>query len=251
MELIILGSGTCAPSSHRAGPAACLKADGITILVDSAAGTLHQMALAGIHYTSIDLLLYTHFHVDHIGELAPYIFASRYAGDFNRPTPMQIWGPQGIKALHNGLKAIFGQWVEMEPEKIQLFEFTEKRLHFNTLEIQSASVMHTPQSLAYRIMDSHGKAIVFSGDTDYCPELIQLAKEADLFLCECANPEGQKRPGHLMPSEAGRISKEAGVKRLVLTHFYPICDNYDPIPPCAKEFDGEILVAEDLMHIMV
>lgn len=251
MELIILGSGTCAPSARRAGPAACLKADEITILVDSAAGTLHQMALAGIYYTSIDLLLYTHFHVDHMGELAPYIFASRYAGDFNRPTPMQIWGPQGIEALYNGLKAIFGQWVEMEPDKIQLSEITENRLRFNRLEIQTASVLHTPQSLAYRITDSHGKTIVFSGDTDYCPELIQLAKDADLFLCECANPEGQKRTGHLMPSEAGRMAKEAKVKRLVLTHFYPICDNYDPIPPCAKEFDGEILLAEDLMRITV
>ncbi len=251
MELIILGSGTCAPSYRRAGPAACLKADGITILVDSAAGTLHQMALAGIPYTSIDLLLYTHFHVDHIGELPSYIFASRYAGDFNRPTPMQIWGPQGIEALHKGLQAIFGQWVEMEPEKIQLSEITEDRLRFNTLEIRSASVLHTPQSLAYRITDSSGRAIVFSGDTDYCPELIQLANDADLFLCECANPEGQKRPGHLMPSEAGRMAREAKAKRLVLTHFYPVCDNYDSISPCAKEFDGEILLAEDLMRITV
>lgn len=251
MELIILGSGTCAPSPRRAGPAACLKADGITILVDSAAGTLHQMALAGIHYASIDLLLYTHFHVDHIGELAPYIFASRYAGDFTRTTPMHVWGPPGLKALHKGLEAIFGQWVEMEPEKMQLSEITENILHFNTLEIKSASVLHTPQSLAFRITDSQGKAVVFSGDTDYCPELIRLAKGADILLCECANSEGQKRAGHLMPSEAGRMAKEAEVKCLILTHFYPVCDNYDLIPPCAKEFDGEILLAEDLMRITV
>lgn len=251
MELIILGSGTCAPSARRAGPAACLKADGINILVDSAAGTLHQMALAGIHYASIDLLLYTHFHVDHVSELAPYIFASRYAGDFTRTAPMQIWGPIGLKVLYEGLQAIFGQWVEMEPEKMQLFEITEEKFIFNTLTIQTTHVAHTPQSLAYRITDSTGKTIVFSGDTDYCPELVQLAKDADLFLCECANPEGQKRPGHLMPSEAGRMAGEAEVKRLVLTHFYPICDDYDPLPPCAKEFDGEILLAEDMMHVVI
>lgn len=251
MELIILGSGTCTPSSRRAGPAACLIADGHHILVDSAAGTLHQMALAGIHYASIDLLLYTHFHVDHVGELAPYIFASRYAGDFIRTTPMQIWGPPGIRQIHDGLKAIFGQWVELEPEKIQLAEITGKNLNFKTISIQTASILHTPQSLGYRVMDSRGKVIVFSGDTDYCIELIELATDADLLVCECANPEGQKRIGHLMPSEAGRIAREAGVKRLVLTHFYPICDQYNPIPPCSKEFDGEIIVAEDLMRISI
>jgi len=251
MELIILGSGTCAPSPHRAGPAACLKADEITILVDSAAGTLHQMAVAGIHYASIDLLLYTHFHVDHIGELAPYIFASRYAGDFIRPTPMEIWGPPGLKAIHTGLTAIFGQWVEMEPEKMQLREIEENCLKFQSITLQTTQVQHTPQSLAYRLTDSQGKSIVFSGDTDYCPELVRLAQKADLFLCECANPEGQKRQGHLMPSEAGRMAREAQVKRLVLTHFYPICDRCDPIAPCAKEFDGEILLAEDLMRIAV
>jgi ribonuclease BN (tRNA processing enzyme) len=57
--------------------------------------------------------------------------------------------------------------------------------------------------------------------------------------------------GHLTPSEAGKIAAAAGVKKLVLTHFYPPCDEEDMISPCRKFFDGEIVLAEDLMRVEI
>jgi ribonuclease BN (tRNA processing enzyme) len=85
-------------------------------------------------------------------------------------------------------------------------------------------VAHRPESLAYRIIDRNGKALVYSGDTDVCDGLTAIAADADLMICESAFPDDQKVDGHLTPSLAGRVAQAAAVKRLVLTHFYPVCE---------------------------
>ncbi len=250
MQVIILGSGTCTPSKRRAGPATLVKAGGLNILIDSASGTLRQLENAGIPYSSIDLILYTHFHIDHIGEFAPYIFATKYAPGFYRKAPVRIMGAEGLAGLYEGMQKVFGQWLEIEPDKIILEEIPSHMpcaMQIPPIIIKTCPVLHTPQSLAYRIEDEKGKSIVISGDTDFTDELCEFAKGADLFVCECACPENDKRPGHLTPSEAGRIAASAGVGRLLLTHFYPACDDHDAALSCRKFYDGDVTATEDFM----
>lgn len=115
-------------------------------------------------------------------------------------------------------------------------------------EIRSAPVVHNPESLAFRV-EYQGKSLVYSGDTDFSPALIELAREADLLVLECSAPEGAKVSGHLTPSLAGQIAGQARVKRLLLTHFYPPCDEADLISPCASYFAGEIILARDFLTI--
>jgi ribonuclease BN (tRNA processing enzyme) len=79
--------------------------------------------------------------------------------------------------------------------------------------------------------------------------LVELARGADLLVLECANPF--KVPGHLTPEEAGHVAAQAGVKRLVLSHFYPPCDEMDVVALAAKKFTGEIIRAEDGMRLEV
>ena len=117
-EIIILGSGTCVPSLRRAGPVTCLRTEGTTLLIDSAAGTLRQLVRAGIPYDSVDYILYTHLHPDHVGEFVPFIFATKYAPGYKRTTPVTIFAAEGFKQFHEALKQGFGKWVEPEPEKV-------------------------------------------------------------------------------------------------------------------------------------
>ncbi len=74
-----------------------------------------------------------------------------------------------------------------------------------------------------------------------------LAQGADLLILEAANPT--KIPGHLTPAEAGRLAARAGVRRLLLTHFYPPSDEVDVVALAAREFSGEVLRAEDGLRI--
>jgi ribonuclease BN (tRNA processing enzyme) len=254
MEVVILGSGTCVPRIRRAGPANLLSAWGLNILIDSAAGTLRQLRRAGFRQDAIDIILYTHFHPDHVGELVPFIFASKYGPGFHRSAPVQIMGPEGLLDLHAALKQAFGQWVEPEPGAIEFLEIPvdmKAVQQIPPLTISSIHTRHTPKSLAYRIDAPDGRSVVFSGDTDFCHEIVELAEGADLLILECAAPEGMKVEGHMTPSEAGEVARQAGVRRLLLTHFYPECDRADLVSPCAKRFDGPILLAEDLMRVIV
>jgi len=212
------------------------------------------MVRANIAYDAVDLILYTHFHPDHVGELVPFLFAMKYAPGYRRTTPVMIMAAEGFDHLMLCLKKAFGQWVEPEPGKVMIEQIPREMpvaVQLPPLFIRCTPTRHTPYSLAYRIEDSHGRAVVVSGDTDFCPELIELAAGAHMLICECSAPEGAKIQGHLTPSEAGRIAREAGVKRLVLTHFYPNCDENDLVTPCAAEYDGPVFLAEDFMRLKV
>ncbi len=254
IEVIILGSGTCVPSLRRAGPAACLRTSGTTLLIDSASGTMRQLLKAGINYDQVDYILYTHRHPDHIGELISYVFATKYAPGFSRKGPVTILAATGFKAFYSTLKEAFGQWLALPEDKVLMEELpveTRAAVQIPPIVIRSAPTRHTPHSLAYRIESDSGLSVVFSGDTDFSENLIDLARGADLLVCECAAPEGMKVEGHLTPSEAGRTAARAGVKQLLLTHFYPECDKHDILTPCRNEYDGPVILAEDLMRLVL
>ena len=82
-----------------------------------------------------------------------------------------------------------------------------------------------------------------------CENLVEIALNADLMICESAFPDDCKVSGHLTPSLAGNIAQAAGVKRLVLTHFYPACENVDIENQCRSTYNGSIILATDLMRL--
>lgn len=91
--------------------------------------------------------------------------------------------------------------------------------------------------------------MVYSGDTDFSENLIDLARGADLLICEAAFPSEFKVPGHLTPPEAGTIAARAGVRSLVLSHLYPECDQADMVAQCRQTWSGPLTLAEDLMRV--
>ena len=84
-----------------------------------------------------------------------------------------------------------------------------------------------------------------------CENLATIAQGADVLICESAFPDEMKVPGHLTPSLAGEIASQAGVRKLVLTHFYPECDRVDVSAQCRKTYGGPLVLAEDLLEIQV
>jgi len=78
-----------------------------------------------------------------------------------------------------------------------------------------------------------------------------LARGADLLILESSFPDGQGIEGHLTPSQAGDIATRSGAKRLLLTHFYPECLKSDIETQCRKTYQGELILATDLMSLSV
>ena len=134
---------------------------------------------------------------------------------------------------------------------VELYNSALALKQFNGFSVVSTPVEHNEESLAYKITDAEGTSVVYSGDTDYSDGLVELAKDADILICESSLPDGLKVDGHLTPSLAGTIASRAHVKKLVLTHFYPECDTYDMIGQCRTTYAGPLVLAEDLMRIDV
>ena len=254
MDLIILGSGTGIPLSYRASPSLALMLDNDPILFDIGPGTMRQLTRAGLNHEQIRRIFITHFHPDHTADLIHFLFATRNPSTLKKRSPFVITGPRGLKEFINRLQNCYGKWLTLPPEIMSIEELdvhdkTEKQL--DNFKITAQHTMHTLNSLAYRIEDQSGKAAVYSGDTGFCDDIVDLAKKADILILECSFPDAKQVEGHLTPSQAGRIADLAQVNKLVLIHFYPECLATDIAAQCRKSYRGELILGSDLLHISI
>lgn len=247
-ELIVIGTGTGIPSLRRGAPGLLVISDGTRLLIDSGSGTLGRMLEVGVTYRDPDLLLYTHIHPDHVSDLVPIIFASKYA-DYPREKELLCIGGPGFRSYFEKLKNLYGSWIEPKSYPLTIKEISQEAFAYRDLRILSSPMAHISESVGYRIEFKDGKSMAISGDTDYCQNIIDLAFEVDLLVLECSFPDGRKVEGHLTPSLAGRIALESGCKKLLLTHLYPICDQIDILNQCRQVYPGEIILGEDFMRI--
>jgi ribonuclease BN (tRNA processing enzyme) len=251
MEVIIIGSGTGVPRLRRGSPAVGIQAGDTFILLDIGAGTLRAMLQYDLNFNDIDILCLSHLHPDHVGDLVPFLFASRYSLGYTRKIPFRLVAAQGFREFHQKLQEVWGEWVEPPAGLLQVQEMPRDHrdsLVLQGLTITTGPVNHIASSLAFRV-EIGGTAVVYSGDTDWSDSLIELARGADLLILEASNPF--KVAGHLTPEEGGRLAAQAGVDRLVLTHIYPPGDAIDPAAQAALYFAGEITVAEDGLRLWV
>ncbi|MBI2129810.1 MBL fold metallo-hydrolase [Candidatus Woesearchaeota archaeon] len=249
MEVIVLGSGTCVPNLHRSESAYVIKAGKQQLLFDCGAGTKRRLVEAKIYLRKIDYMFFTHCHNDHINDLPALLWSYAYTG-FTRKKEMKLVGPKGFKEY---FKVVFKLLkFENMPFKINIKEVKNNTTQIDGAYIKSAPIIHSKNwnNVAYRI-EYHGKAIVYSGDAEYTDELVELAKNTDLLILECSNPNEAKFPGHLIPDECGKIAARANAKVLMLTHFYPKVEKINIKAQIAKIFKGKIIIAKDLMRLKV
>lgn len=254
MNVTILGSGTAIPMNDRGSPSLAVVIKNQPVLFDMGPGTLCRMARLGWGPQRIETIFLTHFHPDHTADLIHFFFACRNPEILKRRSSFSIYGPSGLQDFIKALQTAYPGWLDFPDELMKIVELPcaespwQDHLHFR---IRTAPADHTPRSLAYRLENADGKAVVISGDTGYSESIIRVAKGADLLILEAAMPDNQPVEGHLTPSAAGRMAHLAGVKRLVLTHFYPECLRTDIASCCRQTWHGELTLAEDLLRIRI
>jgi len=254
LSVIILGSGTCVPSLKRSSCSVLLRTGDNILLFDSGAGTMRRLLEAGVEIFDVSFIFFSHFHPDHTGELAPFLFSNKYPDGSHRKKPLTLVAGNGFFKFYENLKLVYGHWIELDPNFLNMIELDNTNhdmRRFDDFKVESLPVEHNPESIAYRITGPDGQSVVYSGDTDFSDNLVILSKDADLLICESALPDELKVKGHLTPSLAGEIAKRANVRKLVLTHFYPECDQADVKKECRKTYSGPLILAEDLMEIEI
>lgn len=247
MEIIILGSGSGIPSLKRGAPGMIVKIGRQLLLFDSGPGTLNRLLQVNIDYRKLDYIFYTHFHPDHFAELVPFLFACKYHSS-PRKKLLTILGPKGLENLFFNLLEVYGEWIKPVTYHVEIKELNHIPYKGAGWTIYSRPLKHTNPAIGYRI-ETKNSSIVFSGDTDYCREIVELSRNADLLISECSFPDRYYLKGHLTPKLVGKIANESRCKHLVLTHLYPVCDKYDVFKECRKVYKGKLTLAKDLLKI--
>jgi ribonuclease BN (tRNA processing enzyme) len=216
------------------------------MLIDIGSTTLQQLTKAGIPYLEIDTIFITHTHPDHISGLLPFMHASTSTPGSTRTKELSIIGPPGIRAFYDRCIGSI-----MKPPTTFPVTITEMHDHLalGTILVESTPTAHTETSIAFRFIENN-RSVVFTGDCDYDSSLIAFSQAADLLVIDCSFPNNMKTAGHLIPKECGLIAREAGVKKVLLTHIYPT-DGPDSLraDECRAVFTGEVLLAHDLMEL--
>jgi ribonuclease BN (tRNA processing enzyme) len=242
--LTVLGSGTALATKRRGCPGYHLQHGADSILLDCGSGTLRQLAFQDQKFQKVSKIFLSHPHLDHVADLIPLLFARRNP-DLKEVSGLTVCGWQGFTRYYESLKQVYGRWIEDKRDLLSITELDSERHSYAHFQVQSLRVAHIPGALGYRLQFENGPTVAYSGDTDVCEAVVQLGKNADLLIIECSFPNHLKVKGHLTPAECGQIAREANCKRLLLSHFYPVCDDYDMAAMCRAHWDGEIIVAED------
>jgi ribonuclease BN (tRNA processing enzyme) len=226
MRVQFIGCGDAFGSGGRFNT--CLHVTGAraNILIDCGASSLVAMKKLGIDRNTIDTILCTHFHGDlcthfhgdHFGGIPFFVLDAQLIA--RRDRPLLIAGPPGLPGWYERLFAATFPGERTLPFPFALRELDIGRENqIGQLRVTPFHVRHDDKAgpcLAYRIA-VEGKVICYSGDTEWTDALIEAARGADLFICECYTFEKPRR-SHMSLAVLRSHLAEIGARRVVLTH---------------------------------
>jgi ribonuclease Z len=215
--------------------------------MDIGPGSLRNLRISA-NPSLIRQLFISHLHADHISDLIPFLWAVQIDG---RQEELTMYGPPGFKETFHRLQECMGTPLDFFkfPLSIHELEFGEK-----IGSVSTCATIHSIPTLAFRVDSASGRSFCYSADTAYCPEVVKLAKDVDLFVHEATFLEDQAAIAHLTRHStarvAGQVGREAAAKRLVLFHIPPPNEHreYDFLEQSAQAFGSNVTLANDMDH---
>jgi ribonuclease BN (tRNA processing enzyme) len=252
MKLVVLGSGTSVPHVARAAAGYWLTTEGGRALLDMSADTPHRMAQEKLDWEKLDAIWLSHFHLDHLGGLAPFLFGTRWAPQIQQRTqPLRIYGPVGFIKILKAMDEANAYRLLEQPFPLDLKE-VEPANEFELLPGLASvafSTPHTTESLAIRLKDKSGSVLVYTSDTGYSEELVEFCKGASVLLMECSFRKNKPVKTHLELADAVEIARKCQPETLVLSHLYPEWDGIDLASEAREYWPGKTLAAFDGLRL--
>ena len=252
MELTVLGSGTSVPHPQRSSSAYWLEADTGTTLLDCSASSIHRMAQENLDWANLDAIWISHFHLDHCGGLAPFLFGTKHAPvTQSREKPLRIFGANGLSKLIQAFSDANGYDLLRQPFPIEVIEIEplEKFEILKDVEAVAMSTPHTDDSQALHLRQNE-TTFVYTADTGSDSAVATFARRVDLLLMECSFVKNKPVEKHLELAEAIQIIRRAEPRRAILTHFYPEWDAIDFGKEVARLSPGcDVIEAKDGLRI--
>ena len=275
LEVVVLGSG--GPRAFGRGGSSFIVLVGGTprILVDAGPGAFLRIGELELDLDKVDTVLLTHLHIDHSGDLAAFFNERALTSD--GPITYRIFGPDGAGLFpktsrfvdllvgENGAfkyQKTFGadESFVVRDLPISLDSPRTKIVDEDGLVVEEIATHHGDcPSVAYRI-SYKGVVVVFSGDMDASalPNLVQLAKNADLLIFNCAVLDPPDSPSqlydlHTPPRKIGAAARDSGVKSLLLSHLAPDVEGAEAAvrKSIAASYAGPIAFASDKLRVPI
>lgn len=220
MKLTVVGCSPAWPNAGGAHSGYLVEGPG-SVLLDCGPGVLGRLRERD-GWPRVDAIVITHFHLDHWGDLVPWVWGSLYLGGRDVPPARpELWVPPNGKAQLEQFGSLLG-FPDMFDRVFELREY-ERDMPFELAghTVTAARVPHYQlETYALRISDGE-RTLAYSGDSGPGNALSEHAREADLFVCEATllsgDVDGEPR-GHLSLDEAVTVFETSGAKRLLVTH---------------------------------
>jgi ribonuclease BN (tRNA processing enzyme) len=240
MRLTVLGSHGTWPGVNGQCSGYLVSHEGFHLWMDAGTGTFARLQ-EHVEVGDIGAMLITHGHADHFLDVIPHFYARHY-GHMGKPG-LPFYSPEGFMDYAAMLVSEAGRDVMRESYAIEHITHGA-RFQLGPFEIEAFEMTHIGvYSLGYRVTAGM-HTLAFSGDSGPCDNLVDLARDADLFLCEATY---QDHSGltffHMSARQAAEHAAAAGVRRLVLTHITPDLDPGISLEQAAHAFEGAIDVA--------
>lgn len=258
MRLTVLGKSPAWQDVDGACSGYLLEEEGTALLLDCGNGVFAKMRRF-VDYVDVDAVVVSHLHADHVLDLVPFSYALTYAPR-QQPVPVDRWpgtdhparpmlfSPPGGRDF---FRRVVGAWgnEDLVEKAFQLEEYgASSVLEVGPLRISFGAVPHFVDTYAISVETANGGGrLAYGADSRPSEELVEFARDADLFLVEATLPRPERTGvrGHLTPEEAGEHGRRAGAKRVVLTHVSDELDEQDLRRRATRAFGADVEVARE------
>ena len=248
MRITVLGKSPAWQDAGGACSGYLVETGGTCLLLDCGPGVLGRLRTLR-DYASVDAVVISHVHADHVLDLVPYASALTYsprgaAGELPRPA---LHVPPGAVERLAALSVGAGMRADHVERPFAVREYTpEETLEAGPLRVRFRPVPHYVPSHAIEVTDGQVR-VTFGSDCGPNPALAEFARETDLLLVEATlrEPDTGDPRGHLTAHEAGEHGRRAGARRLVLTHFSDELDAEWARAEAERTFGGPVEVARE------
>jgi ribonuclease BN (tRNA processing enzyme) len=243
----VAGSSSSVPRPDRACSSYLIQNGESSVVFDLGSGALANLRRYA-DYDRVGAIVISHMHADHFLDLVPLRYALRY-GSLQRKEKLPVYlPPGGLSILRRLVSAFADEGGEFLTDVFALSEYDPSRpLALDGATLRFAPTAHYVPAFAIR-WESNGTSLTYSADTAPDAQVTALARGSNLFLCEATlrNDEREIGPrGHSSGVEAAEMAHDAGVGRLVLTHYGEESTAEDLDAAARRAYAGPISVADD------
>jgi ribonuclease BN (tRNA processing enzyme) len=249
--LTVLGCSGSGPGPTSPASSYLVAAGDTRLLLDLGNGSFGPLQ-RHLDPWELDAVALSHLHADHCADMTNLVVHRRY-----HPTPpgdveqLPVYAPTDAPdRLAAAYAASREEWATTDLSDVLAFRPVADGGRIGEMTIRATPVEHPVPAYALRL-DHEGASLVYSGDTGPCPGLVELARGADVLLCEATWPhtgiwgDGEPPPGvHLSGRQAGEHATKAGVGTLLLTHIASWYDREAILAEARAAFDGPVELAE-------